>query len=84
MNSISGEGWALIITAFGGLIASVTASIISVIVALKTHTKVQEVEKNTNSLAERAEEAQHKLGTLEGNRDGRLEQTAERKAEEHN
>ncbi len=75
---MTGAELALVITAACAGVATLLTSIGGFIVILR---KVNQVEKTTNSLAARAESSAHAAGAAEGNLQGRLEQTAERRSE---
>lgn len=77
---MTGSEIALIITACGTLVSAIAASTAVVISALNSR-KISQVHDLTNSLAQRAEASAHASGLAEGNRQGRVEQTAEREAD---
>lgn len=73
---MTGAEIALIITACGTLVSAVAASTAVLIGALNSR-KINTIHTLTNSLAQKAQDGANAIGNLQG----RVEQTAERKAE---
>jgi hypothetical protein len=93
-SELSGSDIALILTAIGTLVSAVASSCAVVIGSMNASklsaqglkqdtqgTQIAEVHKTTNGLSERAEAFARSTGLAEGNLQGRLDQTAERKTE---